>query len=82
MIKQPQGKFLFMAGLAVIVAIIGYYVLTKPDQRNPVQKLGDAISELPNGGEKAARELKDRTPGERLGDQVKDAGDKLTGTAK
>ncbi len=82
MTKQSQGKFLLMVGLSVIVAVIGYYLLTMPDQRNGVQKLGDAIEQLHNGNgsDKAARELKDRTPGERIGDAVKDAGDKFKGT--
>lgn len=58
--------------IGLLVAIIGYYVLTAPDNRDPVQKLGDAINELHNGPEKAARQLEDRTPGDKLQDVVQD----------
>jgi hypothetical protein len=77
MIKPPQGKFLLMAGLAVIAAAAGYYALTAPDTRDAEEKLGDAVDELSNGADNAARQLKDRTPAEKLGDAAKDAGDGL-----
>lgn len=56
----------------IILVIAGYALLTMPDQRNTTEKIGDAIHELPQGVDKAARELEDRTPGERLGDAIKD----------
>lgn len=59
--------------VAILVVVAGYVVLTKPDQRNGFEKVGDAVSELPNGVDNAARELEDRTPGERIVDDVKDA---------
>ncbi len=77
MSPQPQGKFLLMLALAAIILTLGYYVLNAPDRRNAGEKIGDAINELPNGVDKAARQLKDRTPGEKLNDVVKDAGDDL-----
>ncbi len=77
MTTQPQGKFLAMAALAVIIGILGYYVLNAPDQRSAGDKIGDAIDELPKGVDKAARQLQDRTPGEKLEDAVEDAGDNL-----
>ena len=61
----------------IIIAIIGYSFLTMPDNRNGAEKLGDAIHELPKGVDKAARQLEDRTPGEKLGDAVKDTGDDI-----
>ena len=61
--------------IAVVVIALGYMVLTKPDQRNGFEKVGDAVSELPNGVDNAARELEDRTPGEKIVDEVKDATD-------
>lgn len=75
--QQSQGKFLLIAGLVLAIGIAGYYVLNAPDKRNGVQKLGDAIQELPNGPEKAARELEDRTPADKLGDAAKDARDDM-----
>ncbi|MEQ1790281.1 MAG: hypothetical protein ABL857_07545 [Rickettsiales bacterium] len=75
--EESSGKFLVTAALVVIIAAVGYYVLSTPDQRSAGQKIGDAIDELPNGVDKAARQLEDKTIGERLGDAVKDAGDDL-----
>lgn len=74
MTQLLQNKFLMIVILVVVIGIAAY-VLNAPDRRNPVQKLGDAIEQLPNGTDKAARELKDRTPGEKLHDAIKDAGD-------
>ena len=75
MAQQSQSnKALLVIILVVVVGIVAY-MLNAPDKRNPVQKQGDAIEQLPNGTDKAAREFKDRTPGEKLGDAVKDAGD-------
>lgn len=80
MTAQRQVKFIIMAGILIVLAVISYDVLTTPDNRNGLQRLGDAVSELPNGADKAARELKDRTPIEKIGDEVKDTGKKLNGT--
>ncbi len=77
MVKYPPVKFLLMAGIAVIVVVVGISLLNAPDQRNAGEKISDAINELPNGVDKAARQLEDRTPGEKLGDVVEDAGDDL-----
>jgi hypothetical protein len=77
MTQQHQGKSLVIAGLIVLVAVIGFYVLNAPDKRDAGQKISDAINELPNGVDKAARQLQDRTPGEKLGDVAKDAGDDI-----
>jgi hypothetical protein len=64
--------------VAVVAAFLLLYVLTQPDQRSTTQKVGDAIHELPNGVDKAAGELKDdRTPGQKIGDDVRNAGDKI-----
>lgn len=62
-------------GVIAAVVIVGgaYAVLTMPDQRNGFEKAGDAVSELPNGVDNAARQLEDRTPGEKIVDEVKDA---------
>ncbi len=61
--------------IAVIIVAVGFMYLNKPDQRTGFEKVGDAVSELPNGVDNAARELEDRTPGERIKDDVKDAVD-------
>ncbi len=77
MTTQPQSKFLAMTVLVFAIAIVGYLVLNAPDRRNNEQKLSDAINELPHGIDKAARQLKDRTPGEKLGDAARDAGNDI-----
>ena len=58
--------------IGIIVAIGGYYVLNTPDRRDAGQKIGDAINELHNGPDKAARQLESRTPGDKLQDAIKD----------
>ena len=61
--------------VVAVVAVAGYAMLTMPDQRGPGEKLGDAIGQLDNGIDDAARELEDRTPAERIKDGINDATD-------
>jgi hypothetical protein len=68
-----QNKKLIPAvGVALVIAAVGYYVLTTPDRRDAGQKIGDAVNELHNGPAKAARQLESRTPGDKLKDAIKD----------
>jgi len=60
--------------IVIILAIVTYAVLTMPDQRSTGQRIGDAVDALPQGLDKASRQLEKRTPGEKLGDAVKDTG--------
>lgn len=65
-----------LAVLAVLVVAGGAYAyLTMPDQRTAGEKIGDAIDDLDNGVDDAARELEDRTPAERIEDGFNDATD-------
>ena len=59
--------------VVVIVLAIGF--LTMPDQRTGNEKLGDAVGNLDEGVDDAARELEDRTPAERISDEWEDATD-------
>ena len=77
MTTQSNGKNLLIAAVVAVILVIGYSVLYAPDQRSAGQKIGDAIDELPNGVDKAARQLEDRTPADKLNDAAKDAGDDL-----
>ena len=61
----------------IVVGVLAYGVLTMKDQRSPMEKVGDAIHDLPQGADKAERQLEDRTPGQKLGDAIKDTGDKV-----
>lgn len=74
---QSLGKYLLILCFVVVVGFIGYSVLNAPDRRSAGDKIGDAINELPNGVDKAARQLEDRTPADKLNDAAKDAGDDL-----
>ncbi len=74
---SSNSKTIVGVVIVIIVAVVLYGVLTMPDRRNGAEKLGDAIHELPQGPDKAARQLEDRTPGQKLGDAIKDTGDSV-----
>ena len=77
MTRYTQGKALMTTCLVVLLAVIGYHILTAPDRRTGGEKVSDAISALPSGMDKAARQLEDRTPAEKLNDAAKDTGDDI-----
>ncbi len=72
-----SNKLLIGIIALIVIVAVAYGVLTMPDHRTTTEKVGDAIHELPQGIDKAGRQLEDRTPGEKLGDAVKDSGDKI-----
>lgn len=76
MLSSTQ-KNILAAIVVIAIAFLAFAVMTMPDQRNTAEKVGDAIHELPEGLDKASRQLEDRTPGEKLGDAVKDAGEEI-----
>lgn len=57
-----QGRNLLVFGLIILLTIIGFYALNRPDQRTAGAKIGDAFDQLG-----------DRTPGEEIGNTIKDA---------
>ena len=71
------GKYALIICFVAVIGIIGYSVLNAPDQRSAGDKIDDAINELPKGVDKAARQLEDRTPADKLNDAANDAGDDL-----
>ena len=73
MVNKPDTKMLLTVVIVLVVAVAGYSVLTRPDMRSPGEKVGDAIDALPDGLDKAGRQLESRTPGEKLEDAAKDA---------
>jgi len=75
--KGQQGKVLLIVILVILAGAIAYFILNAPDRRDVSDKIGDAIHELPEGTDKAARQLKDRTPGEKLEDSTKDVGNDI-----
>ena len=50
----------------IVIGLLAYGLLTKKDNRDVSDKVSDAY-----------HELESRTPGQKLGDAVKDAGDKI-----
>jgi hypothetical protein len=68
---------LFIIVVIIAVAFLGYALLTAPDQRTTTDRVGDAIHALPQGVGKASEQLEDRTPGQKLGDAVKDTGQSI-----
>jgi len=72
MSQTYNNKILPIALVIIVLLVVGYFMLTQPDQRTEMQKMGDAIEALPDGVDKAARQLEERTPGEKLNDVAKD----------
>ena len=70
--KSSVSRSIIVIAAVIALGFLAYGVLTMPDQRSTTEKIGDAIHELPQGPDKAARELEDRTPGERIGDTIRD----------
>ncbi|MDX2027941.1 MAG: hypothetical protein SFW62_04840 [Alphaproteobacteria bacterium] len=70
-------KWPLILGVIIIASIGTYAFLTMQDHRSATEKIGDAIHELPQGLDKAGRQLEERTPAQKLGDAVKDTGDEI-----
>jgi hypothetical protein len=71
-VTSSVSKNVIVFVILVAVALVAYSVLTMPDRRTATEKVGDAIHELPQGVDRASRQLEDRTPGEKIGDTIKD----------
>lgn len=60
--------------LVAFLALAGYglYVfMNKPDDRTAVERLGDAVKQLPNGLDAATQQLEDKTPTQKLEEGIK-----------
>ena len=75
--NSSSGRNLLVALVLLVAAVLLWGLLIMPDQRSTGQKIGDAVDALPQGIDKAGRQLEDRTPGQKLGDAVKDTGDDI-----
>ncbi|MDE2029224.1 MAG: hypothetical protein KGI97_01535 [Alphaproteobacteria bacterium] len=74
------ARLLRTAVVILVLAVLGiatYRYLTTPDTRSTSQRLGDAIHALPQGLDKAKSVYEDRTPGQKLGDDIKNIGNKI-----
>jgi len=74
---NSTNKTLLAILVIVIVAVLGYYLLNGPDRRSTGERIGDAVDTLPQGVGKAADQLGDRSPGQKVGDALHDAGHKV-----
>lgn len=79
MSKNTQTILIILA--VVLVIVVGYSMMTQPDDRNPVQRVGDAVEELPNTGE-AAEELENQSPADQAADAIDDAVDEMQAPAE
>jgi hypothetical protein len=77
MIDQNYKQPIIILAAVIVVCILAYGILTMRDQRSMGDKISDAYHAWPQGPDKAERQLEDRTPGQKLGDAVKDTGDKI-----
>ena len=71
---ESLTKTLIAILVVAVIAILGYNFLTMKDNRSTTDRIGDAVHALPQGLDKASEQLEDRTPGQKLGDSVEDAG--------
>lgn len=72
-----QSKLITAIAVVAIIVIILLFAsgtLSFKDNRSTTDRVGDAIHALPDGADKAADQLGDRTPGQRVGDQIKGLG--------
>ena len=59
----------------IVLALAGYGVykfMNKPDERTAVERVGDAIKQLPNGVDAASKQLEDKSATEKLGEDLKE----------
>jgi hypothetical protein len=75
---KPASRSLGVLVLIIAAIIIAAVFLTRPDSRTAGERIGDAAQSLENGDLKdAGRQLERRTPGQKLGDAVKDTGEDI-----
>ena len=75
--NSNSARTFLILGIIVLVAIIAWVALNGPDNRSTGQRISDAAEALPNGVDNAASELGDRTPGQKVGDAVENAGERI-----
>jgi hypothetical protein len=71
------GRTLLIIAAVAVIGVICYVILYAPDRRTDGQKVSDAINALPGGVDKAARQLENRTPADKMEDAAEDMGNDL-----
>ena len=79
---SDQYKWPILIIVAIIVVLVAYGALTMDDRRTAADKISDAIDVLPQGADKAAKQLENRTPAQKLGDAIGNASTKSEGDAR
>jgi hypothetical protein len=67
--------------IVIVLAFLAYAFLTAPDNRSFTDRVGDAFHALPRGVGPASEQLQDRTPAQKVGDSIKDQGQKIKDNA-
>ena len=80
MANPPTARNVALFAIILALAFLAYCFLSGPDRRSLAQRVDNALHEIPHGFDKASRALDDRTIGDRLGDAIKDAGEKIKDT--
>jgi len=76
--NAPNLRNFLVLVVVILILAAAYAAFIQTDHRTATEKVGDAIHELPQGVGKATDELgDDRTPGQKLGDDLRHAGDKV-----
>jgi hypothetical protein len=65
--------------VVILVLIVAYVLMATPDKRTVTERVGDAVSELPDV-DRARDQLHDRSPAEKLGDAAREAGEDVKRT--
>jgi len=71
--EEYKTPILFV--VIVVIAVLAYGALIIQDRRSSTDKMGDALHELPQELDKAERQLRSPTLGEKLDNVIKDVGD-------
>lgn len=65
-------KWPLLIASLIILAVLVYGVMSIQDERSTSQRVSDAVHNLPRGYDKAEQQLEDRTPIQKLGDDMRD----------
>lgn len=72
---KSNTRNIIIVVVVLALGLLAYKVLNTREERTMGEKINAAVEKLDEGVDDAARELKDRTPAEKIKDEVKDATD-------
>lgn len=75
-VQNDNTKTIIAILVVIVLAIAGYYMLNAGDNRTAGEKIGDAVDNVQEGNmDGAVNSLKDRSPAQKMGDSIEEAGD-------